>query len=67
MFQGLTLLNYKTNFSTLLWLEEIHSEAELKEFAMCGVTLKKNGNFLVLEVPGVIEGRPSLFPGRYFL
>ncbi|XP_070803218.1 RNA helicase Mov10l1 [Pituophis catenifer annectens] len=61
--EGLTLLNYKTNFSTLLWLEEIHSEAELKEFAMCGVTLKKNGNFLVLEVPGVIEGRPSLFLG----
>ncbi|KAL7982718.1 hypothetical protein Chor_010316 [Crotalus horridus] len=61
--EGLTLLNYKTNFSTLLWLEEIHSEAELKEFAMCGVTLKKNGNFLVLEVPGILEGRPSLFPG----
>ncbi|XP_039193151.1 RNA helicase Mov10l1 isoform X1 [Crotalus tigris] len=61
--EGLTLLNYKTTFSTLLWLEEIHSEAELKEFAMCGVTLKKNGNFLVLEVPGILEGRPSLFPG----
>uniref|UniRef100_A0A8C5SX99 RNA helicase Mov10l1 n=1 Tax=Laticauda laticaudata TaxID=8630 RepID=A0A8C5SX99_LATLA len=61
--EGLTFLNYKTNFSTLLWLEEMNSEAELKEFAMCGVTLKKNGNFLVLEVPGIIEGRPSLFLG----
>ncbi|XP_026524779.1 RNA helicase Mov10l1 [Notechis scutatus] len=61
--EGLTFLNYKTNFSTLLWLEEMNSEAELKEFTMCGVTLKKNGNFLVLEVPGIIEGRPSLFLG----
>ncbi|XP_032077747.1 RNA helicase Mov10l1 [Thamnophis elegans] len=61
--EGLTLLNYKANFSTLLWLEEIHSEMELKDFAMCGVILKKNGNFLVLEVPGVMEGRPSLFLG----
>ncbi|XP_058046260.1 RNA helicase Mov10l1 [Ahaetulla prasina] len=61
--EGLTLLNYKTNFSILLWLEEIHAEQELKEFAMYGVTLKKNGNFLVLAVPGVIEGRPSLFLG----
>ncbi|ETE70921.1 putative helicase Mov10l1, partial [Ophiophagus hannah] len=61
--EGLTFLNYKTNFSTLLWLEEINLEAELKEFAMCGVTLKKNGNLLVLEVPGIIEGRPSLFLG----
>ncbi|XP_070611484.1 RNA helicase Mov10l1 isoform X2 [Erythrolamprus reginae] len=61
--KGLTLFNYKTNFSTLLWLEDIYSEMELKNFAMCGVTLEKNGNFLVLEVPGVIEGCPSLFIG----
>ncbi|XP_053109363.1 RNA helicase Mov10l1 isoform X2 [Hemicordylus capensis] len=61
--EGLTLDNYKENFSTLLWLEEIHEEMEIKDFTMCGVTLKKNGNFLVLEVPGVTEGRPPLSPG----
>ncbi|KAJ7329638.1 hypothetical protein JRQ81_015812 [Phrynocephalus forsythii] len=61
--QGLTLENYKTNFSTLLWLEEIHEEMEMKNFSMFGVTLKRNGDFLVLEVPGVSEGRPSLTPG----
>ncbi|KAJ6666424.1 hypothetical protein lerEdw1_000698, partial [Lerista edwardsae] len=61
--EGLTLANYKANFATLLWLEEIHEEMEMKDFAMCGVTLQKNGNYLVLEVPGVAEGRPPLCTG----
>ncbi|NWI89849.1 M10L1 helicase, partial [Pitta sordida] len=59
----LNLANYKANFSTLLWLEEIEAEMDLKCFSMSGVTLKKNGNLLVLEVPGVEEGRPRLVPG----
>nr|XP_060633769.1 RNA helicase Mov10l1 [Anolis sagrei ordinatus] len=61
--EGLTLANYKAFFSTLLWLEEISEEKELKELSLHGVILKKNGNFLVLEVPGVVEGRPYLYPG----
>lgn len=60
VFQHLNLDNYKANFSTLLWLEDIHAEMELKDFSMSGVTLKRNGNLLVLEVPGVEEGRPRL-------
>ncbi|NXK28851.1 M10L1 helicase, partial [Arenaria interpres] len=61
--EHLNLDNYKANFSTLLWLEEIHAETEIKDFNMSGVTLKRNGNFLVLEVPGLEEGRPHLVPG----
>ncbi|XP_074862033.1 RNA helicase Mov10l1 [Carettochelys insculpta] len=61
--EQLNLSNYKANLSTLLWLEEIHAEMEIKEFSMSGVILKKNGNFLVLEVPGLAEGRPSLSTG----
>uniref|UniRef100_A0A452J1B9 RNA helicase Mov10l1 n=1 Tax=Gopherus agassizii TaxID=38772 RepID=A0A452J1B9_9SAUR len=61
--ERLNLSNYKANLSTLLWLEEIHAEMEIKEFSMSGVILKKNGNFLVLEVPGLAEGRPSLNAG----
>ncbi|XP_039368429.1 RNA helicase Mov10l1 isoform X3 [Mauremys reevesii] len=61
--ERLNLSNYKANLSTLLWLEEIHAEMEIKEFSMSGVILKKNGNFLVLEVPGLAEGRPSLYAG----
>lgn len=63
-FQRLNLNNYKANFSTLLWLEEIQAEMDLKDYYMSGVTLKRNGNLLVLEVPGVEEGRPRLVPGR---
>ncbi|XP_068787411.1 RNA helicase Mov10l1 isoform X3 [Struthio camelus] len=61
--EHLNLDNYKAKFSTLLWLEEIHSEMEIKEYNMSGITLKRNGNSLVLEVPGVEEGRPSLSIG----
>ncbi|KAM6137732.1 RNA helicase Mov10l1 [Pterocles gutturalis] len=61
--EHLNLDNYKANFSTLLWLEEIHAEMEIKDFNMSGVTLKRNGNLLVLEVPGVEEGRPPLTTG----
>ncbi|KAM6320942.1 RNA helicase Mov10l1 [Aegotheles albertisi] len=61
--EHLNLDNYKARFSTLLWLEEIHAEMEIKDFNMSGVTLKRNGNLLVLEVPGVEEGRPHLIIG----
>uniref|UniRef100_A0A8B9PIW4 RNA helicase n=1 Tax=Apteryx owenii TaxID=8824 RepID=A0A8B9PIW4_APTOW len=61
--EHLNLDNYKANFSTLLWLEEIHAEMEIKDYNMSGITLKRNGNSLVLEVPGVEEGRPSLSIG----
>ncbi|XP_028024047.1 RNA helicase Mov10l1 [Balaenoptera acutorostrata] len=59
----LNMSNHKEKFSTLLWLEEIHAEIELKEYNMSGVTLKRNGDLLVLEVPGLAESRPSLYTG----
>ncbi|KAK2500261.1 hypothetical protein MC885_018589 [Smutsia gigantea] len=59
----LNMSNYKEKFSTLLWLEEIHAEIELKEYNMSGVTLKRSGDLLVLEVPGLAESRPSLYTG----
>ncbi|KAF6339941.1 Mov10 like RISC complex RNA helicase 1 [Rhinolophus ferrumequinum] len=61
--ERLNMSNYKEKFSTLLWLEEIHAEIELKEYNMSGVTLKRNGDLLVLEVPGLAESRPSLYAG----
>ncbi|CAJ0918064.1 unnamed protein product [Ranitomeya imitator] len=59
----LTLSNYRIKMSTLLWLEDINNEIEIKDLSLSGVCLQKRGGFLVLEVPGIIEGRPSLFPG----
>ncbi|KAM9205925.1 RNA helicase Mov10l1 [Mergus octosetaceus] len=61
--EGLNINNYKAKFSTLLWLEEIYAEMEIKDFSMSGITLKRNGNLLVLEVPGLEEGRPHLNTG----
>lgn len=66
-FQLLNMSNYKEKFSTLLWLEEIHAEIELKEYNMSGVTLKRNGDLLVLEVPGLAESRPSLYAGGFVM
>uniref|UniRef100_A0A2I3HT99 RNA helicase n=1 Tax=Nomascus leucogenys TaxID=61853 RepID=A0A2I3HT99_NOMLE len=54
----LNMSNYKEKFSTLLWLEEIYAEMELKEYNMSGIILRRNGDLLVLEVPGLAEGRP---------
>ncbi|XP_068132448.1 RNA helicase Mov10l1 [Hyperolius riggenbachi] len=59
----LNLANYRKKMSTLLWLEDIHNEREIKEFSLSGVILQKHGGFLVVEVPGMVEGRPSLFMG----
>ncbi|XP_075713319.1 RNA helicase Mov10l1 isoform X2 [Rhinoderma darwinii] len=59
----LILSNYQTKMSTLLWLEDIHNEIEIKELSLSGVCLQKRGGYLVLEVPGILEGRPSLYPG----
>ncbi|XP_053517917.1 RNA helicase Mov10l1 [Artibeus jamaicensis] len=61
--ERLNVTNYKEKFSTLLWLEEIHAETELKEYNMSGITLKRSGDLLVLEVPGLAESRPSLYAG----
>ncbi|XP_035873058.1 RNA helicase Mov10l1 [Phyllostomus discolor] len=61
--ERLSVTNYKEKFSTLLWLEEIHAEVELREYSMSGVTLKRSGDLLVLEVPGLAESRPSLYAG----
>ncbi|XP_072097342.1 RNA helicase Mov10l1 [Mobula birostris] len=61
--EPLNMLNYKDHFSTLLWLEEIKVVAEMREFDMMAVVLRKHGDFLTLEVPGLVEGRPSVTIG----
>ncbi|XP_078409442.1 RNA helicase Mov10l1-like [Cetorhinus maximus] len=61
--EALSMAKYKDHFSTLLWLEEIKAEMEIREFNMIAVALKKQGDFLILEVPGLVEGRPSVSIG----
>ncbi|XP_076155559.1 RNA helicase Mov10l1-like [Alosa pseudoharengus] len=61
--EPLSLANLQQRFSTLLWLEELHAESELREFSISGALLRKGAVHLHLEVPGLAEGRPSLFIG----
>ena len=48
----------------LLHLEELATEAEIESFQMTNVTLLHRGEFLVLNVPGVLDGKPSLCVGK---
>ncbi|XP_026220713.1 RNA helicase Mov10l1 isoform X2 [Anabas testudineus] len=59
----LTPSNMQARFSTLLWLEELHAERELREFTIYGALLRKGAVYLHLEVMGLSEGRPSLNVG----
>uniref|UniRef100_A0AAQ5ZF66 RNA helicase n=1 Tax=Amphiprion ocellaris TaxID=80972 RepID=A0AAQ5ZF66_AMPOC len=59
--------NMHSRFSTLLWLEELHAERELREFTITGALLRKGGVYLHLEVHGLSEGRPSLNIGDKIL
>lgn len=57
----------QVRFATLLWLEELHAERELKEFTITGALLRRGACFLHLEVLGLAEGRPNLNIGEHVL
>ncbi|XP_069765517.1 RNA helicase Mov10l1 isoform X5 [Narcine bancroftii] len=65
--EPLNMLNYKDNFSALVWLEEINAEQEMREFDMTAAVLKKYDDFLILQMAGLAERRPSLFIGDRIL
>ncbi|XP_043980050.1 RNA helicase Mov10l1 isoform X2 [Gambusia affinis] len=58
--EALSPSNMYSRFSTLLWLEELNSERELREFSISGALLRKGGAYLHLDVVGLAEGRPCL-------
>ncbi|XP_048252901.1 RNA helicase Mov10l1-like isoform X2 [Haliotis rufescens] len=59
----LTMGNYVQRFSTLLHLEEIQQEIDIRQFDLHRVCLRRCGVYLALEVPGLAEGRPSILIG----
>ncbi|KAI3469598.1 hypothetical protein Pfo_026261 [Paulownia fortunei] len=64
--EGLTGRNYGSFFKTLLAMEEIKLEEDMRAYDMERVTMKsKKKQFLSLEVPGLAEKRPSLVNGDY--
>ncbi|XP_007030666.2 PREDICTED: probable RNA helicase SDE3 [Theobroma cacao] len=64
--EGLTKENYAAFFSTLLVMEELHLEEEMRSHSMeCVMMRRKGPQFVALEVPGLAERRPSLVHGDY--
>ncbi|KAL5712554.1 RNA helicase [Ranunculus cassubicifolius] len=65
--EGLNRDNYGAFFSTLLIMEELKLEEEMKSHDMESVTMRRRGQLLALEVPGLAERRPSLVIGDFVL
>jgi len=63
LIELLNVSNYKKKFSTLLHIEEIQQEQEMRKFDLRNAILRRHGEYLSLEVPGLAEGRPSLLNG----
>lgn len=54
---------YKDRFHTLLYLEEIALTLHLQKFDIKSAVMRRCGDYLALEVPGLSEKRPSLLVG----
>ncbi|XP_022930285.1 probable RNA helicase SDE3 isoform X1 [Cucurbita moschata] len=66
--EGLKRDTYVPYFMTLLNMEEIQLEEDMRAYDMERVTMKRKGHhFLCLEVPGLAERRPSLVHGDFIL
>uniref|UniRef100_A0A0D9VPT7 RNA helicase n=1 Tax=Leersia perrieri TaxID=77586 RepID=A0A0D9VPT7_9ORYZ len=62
--EELDMANYAKFFSTLLVMEEINLEEEMRSYDMDHVLMRRRGNeYLSLVVPGLAEKRPSLVHG----
>lgn len=63
LLERLTFQSYKDRFHALLYLEEIAQEIEIQRYNIESVILRSCGEYLVMEVPGLAEKRPSLIIG----
>ncbi|GFZ08872.1 P-loop containing nucleoside triphosphate hydrolases superfamily protein [Actinidia rufa] len=63
--EGLMIDSYYPYFSSLLNMEEIKMEENMRDYDMECISFGRKGPFLTLEVPGLAERRPSLIYGDY--
>ncbi|GFY90637.1 P-loop containing nucleoside triphosphate hydrolases superfamily protein [Actinidia rufa] len=64
--KGLMKEHYAAFFNTLLIMEELHLEKEMRCHDMEHVTMRRKGStLLALRVPGLAERRPSLVHGDF--
>ena len=63
--QKLSPENYELKFKILMQLEEAESEIDMRVYDLDGVVLKRSqaNDCLIVQVPGLADGRPSLMPG----
>ncbi|KAI3752033.1 hypothetical protein L2E82_23135 [Cichorium intybus] len=67
LMEGLTRKNYVLFFKTLINMEEMKLEDDMRMYDMQNVVLKRKYRFLALEVPGLAERRPSLVQGDFII
>lgn len=68
--EGLSWGNYSKRFQLLLYMEELQMEVDIKRYNMEDKPMSydpKNKRFLILEVQGVSENRPSVLRGDALL
>jgi len=63
LLKPLSFETYKERFHVLLYLEEIAQTLDFQQYDMESAILRRCGHYLVLEVPGLAEKRPSLLVG----
>lgn len=59
----LSFETYQERFHILLYLEEIAQTLSLQKYDIENATMRRCGDYLTLEVPGLVEKRPSLLIG----
>ncbi|EZA47489.1 hypothetical protein DMN91_005067 [Ooceraea biroi] len=63
LLKSLSFATYKDHFHTLLYLEEIAQTLNLQQYSMESAIMRRYKDYLVLQVPGLAEKRPSLLVG----
>ena len=54
---------YSKMFTALLKIEEAYTMLTMRQYDMDCICFRKEDGYLVLDIPGLAEGRPSLMPG----
>lgn len=63
LLNGLSFETYKDRFHALLHLEEIAHAINMQQYNIESTIMKHCGEYLVMQVPGLAEKRPSLLVG----
>lgn len=63
LLNRLSFKSYKDRFRALLYLEEIADTINMQQYNMESAIMRRSGDYLVMQVPGLAEKRPSLLVG----